>query len=277
MKIFNESISDIFRHRLTSVLFGGVIAITVFILCIFISVIYNLDSIEKKWSREVRIVAFPSQNADIPAVTAQIKKVKNVIDAVSIQPAAVFELLKKRFPNQEITLSESVLPSMIEIRTDIHHIDEAKIEISKIADIEEVTVNTAWYDNLKNLTSSVKYVSLIVAGLIFCMAALLISYVTKLGVIQRKPEIAIMRFCGATEWYIRKPYVLTGVILGFIGGGLGILFYLSLDYLMQEIIGSFIDTWRTGTIAQMLFVYLLAMLLGAIGNFMAFTRGDEDE
>jgi len=277
LKIFNESISDIFRHRLTSVLFGGVIAITVFILCIFISVIYNLDSIEKKWSREVRIVAFPSQNADIPAVTAQIKKVKNVIDAVSIQPAAVFELLKKRFPNQEITLSESVLPSMIEIRTDIHHIDEAKIEISKIADIEEVTVNTAWYDNLKNLTSSVKYVSLIVAGLIFCMAALLISYVTKLGVIQRKPEIAIMRFCGATEWYIRKPYVLTGVILGFIGGGLGILFYLSLDYLMQEIIGSFIDTWRTGTIAQMLFVYLLAMLLGAIGNFMAFTRGDEDE
>ncbi|MCX6112975.1 MAG: hypothetical protein NTY22_06835 [Proteobacteria bacterium] len=277
MKNFRESLADIFRHHLTSLLFCGVIAVTILILCIFGSVIYNLDSIEKKWSYEVRIMVFTSDTSDPKIIAEQIKKIKNVINVTNIEPIAVAELIKKRFPDQNITISETVLPSIIEVRVGIKDIDGIKKEISKIPEVEEITVNTSWFDSLKKLTSSIEYVALIVSGLIFFMSMLLISYVTKLGVVLRKPEISIMRFCGATEWYIRKPYVLSGIVLGFIGGGIGILFYFGLSYFMRNMIGNFVDTWKTGTPIQILIIYGLAMFLGASGNFMAFSRGEEDE
>jgi cell division transport system permease protein len=277
MKLFNESVEDIFRNHLTSLLFSGVIAVTVFIICVFVSIIYNLESIEKKWSKEVRIIVFSSEKADPAVIMEEIARIKTVNHVVNVSSAEVLELLKKRFPDQDITLSDAMLPSMIEVKTSIKDTDETKREINKIADVEEVTVNTSWFDSLKNLTTAIKYVALIIAGLVFLMSMLLISYVTKLGVLQRKPEISIMRLCGATEWYIRKPYVLSGLFLGFIGGGIGIILYFGLDYMMQEFIGTFIDTWDAGTPLQMLIIYALAMFLGAAGNFIAFSRGQEEE
>lgn len=277
MKIFKESILDIIRHRTTSVLFSGVVAITVFILCIFASVIYNMDSIEKKWSRELKIIAFPADASDPNLVLGEIKKIPSIIDAVVIEPSKVAELIKKRFPNQELNMSEAVLPSMIEIRTKVNAFEDVKREISKIPEIEEITANTSWFDSLRDLISAIMYVSLILSGLVFFMGALLISYVTKLGVLQRRPEINVMRFCGATEWYIRKPYLLTGLVLGFLGGVAGVFIYFGLNYFLQNIIGHFIDTWKTINPIQILIISTVAMLLGAIGNFMAFSRGEEDD
>lgn len=277
MKIFKESILDIIRHRTTSVLFSGVVAITVFILCIFASVIYNMNSIERKWSRELKIIAFPADASDPKLVLVEIKKISSVIDAVIIEPSQVAELIKKRFPNQELNISDSVLPSMIEIRTKINGFEDVKREISKIPEIEEITANTSWFDSLRDLISAIMYVSLILSGLVFFMGALLISYVTKLGVLQRRPEINVMRFCGATEWYIRKPYLLTGLILGLLGGVAGVVVYFGLNYFLQNIMGHFIDTWKTINLIQIFIISTVAMLLGAIGNFMAFSRGEEDD
>ena len=277
MKNFRESLADIFRHRLTSLLFCSVIAITVFMLCIFGSVIYNLNNIQSKWSHEVRIMVFTSDTADQKLIIEQIKKINNVVDVVNIEPTTVGELIKKRFPDQNVDISGTVLPSLIEVRTGIKDVEVIKKQISSIPEVEEVTVNTSWLDNLKKLTSTIEYVALVISGLVFFMGMFLVSYVTRLGVVLRKPEISIMRFCGATEWYIRKPYVMSGIVLGFIGGGVGILLYFGMDYFMRNMIGRFVDTWQNGTLVQILIIYGIAMLLGAFGNFMAFSRGEADE
>ncbi len=277
MKIFKESFLDIFRHRTTSALFSGVVSITVFMLCIFASIVYNLNSIEQKWSKEIKIIVFPSDSSDPKIVLDQIKKIPSILDAIIVEPAAVVELIKKRFPNQEINVSGAVLPTMIEIRSNASKFENVKKEISKIPEIEEITANTSWFNSLKDLISAIMYVSLVLSGLIFFMGALLISYVTKIGVLQRKPEINVMRFCGATEWYIRKPYLLTGLFLGLIGGLIGSFVYFGLNYFIQNIIGHFVDTWKPVGLVQIIIISFAAMLLGAIGYFMAFSRGQEDD
>ena len=132
MKNFMESIADIFRHRLTSLLFCSVIAITIFILSIFGSVIYNLNGIQSKWSHEVRIMVFTSDTADQKLIIDQIKKINGIADVINIEPPVVGELIKKRFPDQNIDVSDTVLPSLIEVKTGIKDVDEIKKELGDL-------------------------------------------------------------------------------------------------------------------------------------------------
>jgi len=273
MNLIKDAVRDAVRHKTTSTMMVTVIAISIFLISIFVSVIYNLGVIEEKWSKNVSISVFLSDGVDNNAVLNSVKELKGVISAEYFDSEKSLNILKKRFPNEDIMFSSSVVPAFIEVKTSANDVQRLKTEIKNVSGVDDTVSNTTWFDSLKNLLSAVTYISAVVILLISLMGLLLISYATRIGILERRYEINIMRLCGATEWKLRLPHIMSGVILGMLGGIIGIAFYLILKSLLEGTITYFVDSWQTDQPYQLAVIFLLAMMLGALGNLVAFLRG----
>ncbi|MFH1223380.1 MAG: permease-like cell division protein FtsX [Pseudomonadota bacterium] len=276
MKLIREAVKDAVRHRATSTMMVVVIAVSIFIISLFTSVIYNLGVIENKWSQKVSVSVFLTDGADNEAVLKSIKTVNGVLSVTYFDQQKSLDVLKKRFPNEDIMFSSSAVPAFIEVKTSAGEVERIKTEIKNVAGIDDVVSNTIWFDSLKKLLSVVSYVSMVVIFLVSIMSLLLISYAARIGILERKYEINIMRLCGATEWKLRLPHITSGIIMGAIGGIMGVVLYLILKSLLENTITYFIDSWQADEPYQLAAVLCLAVFLGAAGNLVAFIRGTNE-
>lgn len=276
MGAIREGVRDAVRHGTTSAMLIAVIAISVFMVSIFASIVYNLNVIENKWSKNVSISVFLSEGVDADAVFGSINSLKGVISLKYFNSEDSLNMLKKRFPNEEVIFSSSVMPSFMEAMTSANDVERLKAEIKKLPGVDDAVSNTSWFSSLKDLLSVVTYISAIMIILVSLMSLFLISYATRIGILERKYEINILRLCGATEWKLRLPHITSGVILGAIGGVTGIAFYFILKSLLEGTIKYFVDSWQTDEPYQLIAIFCLAMVLGALGNFVAFVRGTNE-
>ena len=276
MRIINEALEDILKHRMTSMLMVSIIAVAVFVSSLFLSLVFNLDSFQSRWSQNVRLYVFTVDTADINVIQEETKKITGVISAQKYSSEEAVDILKKKFPGQDLAFSSTIVPSFIEVRTGVNELSGVKTAIEKITGVEDIIVNSAWYDSLSKLLALIKYVATTVIFLLIAMALVMIAYSSRIGVLERKPEISLMRLCGATEWRLRTPYMFSGIILGFIGGGIGIAAYLLLKSFLQGTAVTFMSSWRELPILQITTLYLCSILVGAFGNLAAFFRGSHE-
>ena len=91
-------------------------------------------------------------------------------------------------------------------------------------------------NHLFNLTHLIRLIGVALIILLTGAAIFIISNTIRLTVFARRKEIAIMKYVGATDWFIRWPFLLEGICLGFIGGGLATIFlYIVYNQVTQEI------------------------------------------
>ena len=279
MNTLRQSLFDIFRNGTSSIMFVSVVSVTIFIIYTFSSVLFNLDAIQGKWSKRATIMLFPvsDEDTELLRIIDNVSRIKGVLSVEVLDRASVLDILKQRFPGQDVNISSIQIPKLIEIKADIKDVEGVASQIKKFDSIEDVVVNSAWFDNLSDLISAINYIVVGVAVLILLLAFVLLSYVGKISSLQRRPEIDLMRLCGATDWYIRKPYVFSGLFLGFFGGGFGLLLYLLIDAFMKGVAQYFIGAWMTLPVTYVFMVSVLSILLGALGNFFALSHGTEYE
>lgn len=273
IRIINEALEDILKHRTTSMLLACIIAVSVFVSAMFLSLVYNLNSSQLRWSRNVHIYAFTTDGADLGLIQDEIKKISGVISADRYSPEDAVQVLKKKFPEQDIAFSSSLVPAFIEVRAGTNVLQNVKTAVEKIAGVDEVVVNSSWFDSLSRLVSVIKYVSSAVILLLLIMAVVMIAYASRIGVLERRPEINLMRLCGATDWRLRMPYIFSGIILGFIGGGIGISAYMLLKSFLQGTAVVFMSNWNELPLLEIAVLYACSILVGALGNLAAFHRG----
>lgn len=276
MRIINEALEDILKHRMTSMLMVSIIAVSVFMSSLFLSLVFNLDAFQARWSQNVRLYVFAVDTADMNLIQEEAKKITGVISAQKYSSEEAVEILKKKFPEQDVLYSSTIVPSFIEIRTGINELSNVRTALEKVEGVDDIIVNSAWFNALSKLIALIKYVASAVILLLLSMALVMIAYSSRIGVLERKPEINLMRLCGATEWRLRTPYMFSGIILGFIGGGLGIAAYLLLKSFLQGTAVTFMSSWKELPLLQIAILYLCSIMVGALGNLAAFFRGSHE-
>ncbi len=273
IRIINEALEDILKHRTTSMLLACIIAVSVFVSAMFLSLVYNLNSSQLRWSKNVHLYAFTLEGSDLGSIQSEIQKITGVISADKYSAEEAIQVLKKKFPEQDMAFSAAMVPEFIEVRTDADALDSVKTAMYRIAGVEEVVVNSSWFDSISKLVSVIKYLASAVIFLLLIMAIIMIGYASRIGVIERRPEINLMRLCGATDWRLRLPYIFSGIILGFIGGGIGIASYMLLRSFLQGTAVAFMSHWQELPFLEITILYVCSILVGALGNLAAFRRG----
>jgi cell division transport system permease protein len=248
--------------------------------------VFTTDALLKEVEEKVEITVYlktdpdPSQ-ADVEAMQTEIMGWPEVKSSVYVSKTDALERLKEDFKdNPEIleNLTSNPLPASFEIAlVDPQTVDVVAARFDGDPIVDEVRYGKEIADKLFAFTSQARNFMLIFIVLLGIVAILLISNTIRLSIFARKREVEIMKLVGATNWFIRWPFLIEGVTVGFFGALFAVVVVLVANsYLVGRIRDSlpFMAVPLDAVPYVMVTIVLLAVgvVIGAAGSGIGLRR-----
>jgi cell division transport system permease protein len=278
-----EALLSFRRAPLLSVLSVTTIAFSLFTLGLFGLVAINLREALRGLEERVEIVAFVLRGTPAETITlatqdiAAFPEVKDVAFVTEEQALARARQELVEFRDAYRDLQVNPLPASIEVRLKDGYRDAANVErvaqrLRGFSFVEDVRFGREWVrklDHLRNITGLVG----LVIGLAFAAVAVVIIGVTiRLTLMQRAREISVMRLVGATNWFIRGPFLLEGALKGVLGGLLSLLLCYAGYLLFRDSSGGTFAGLVFFRPEQMLLILVFGLMLGLGGSLVSVGR-----
>lgn len=233
-----EALRSIRANAAVSIAATVTVLIAVFILGAFIPSFLYVQSTVDSQKERVDINVFISDAATVP----QVEGLRSQLTALQEQgPIESFTYISKdealvklrdRLNDPSILeeLPGNPLPASFEVKpTDPERSDEiiAQLQDSPAIDPElGISYGKETADRLLSVARFIQWAGLGLISILLVASILLIGNTIRLSIFARRREVEVMKLVGATDWFIRWPFVLEGVIVGFFGGVLAILLLL---------------------------------------------------
>ncbi len=221
-----EGFMNIGRNRVMTMAAIFSIIASLFILGVVLLIVYNVDSTADTLESQVEIIVYLKDEIseiEVNKIGAQLKGMDGV-DDVSYQSKAdaLREMKEQLGDSGEIlegyTEETNPLPRSFSIK--IHNPESVSVVASNIEDkpwVETIKYNKEVVDTIDQITSGMRTGGFILVTILTVVTILVVSNTIKLAVVSRRREINIMKYVGASDWFIRWPFILEGAILGAIG------------------------------------------------------------
>jgi cell division transport system permease protein len=247
--VVRESLLAFKRAPLLSALSVTTIAFSLFVLGLFGLVVVNLQQALHGVEERVEVVAYVLPGTPIEAAAAALKDIEafpevqaaNFVSEDDALARARAELVEFRDVLRE--LERNPLPASIEVKLkpgfrDADHVADVADRLRGFGFVDDVRFGRDWVEKLDRLRQLAAAVGIVVGAAFAVVAIIIIGTTIRMAVLQRGREIAIMRLVGATDGFIRRPFLLQGAIKGLLGGlvavGLSFAAYALIDrYLIQ--------------------------------------------
>jgi cell division transport system permease protein len=219
------------RAPLLSALSVTTIAFSLFALGLFGLVAINIRSALSKVEERVEIRAFATDDASIEAIViaaGEISRYPEVSSADVITSEAALAKARRELLEFEDVFDGVVLPASIDIRLKPGHRNPKTVgriasRVREYEFIEDVRFGEEWVKRLHQLRN-IAGATGVVLGLAFAAVSVIIIGATiRMTVLARAKEIAIMRLVGATDGFIRRPFLIEGFMKGLVGGALALV------------------------------------------------------
>ncbi|MDR5694910.1 MAG: permease-like cell division protein FtsX [Armatimonadota bacterium] len=195
---------------------------------------YLADIVES----QVEIVAYLRDGTDARERTSLLRRVEripHVREVRFVSKEVALARLQESFKNRVVLrdlLDTNPLPDSLEITVhDPARIPEVVQEVRRVPGVEEVTYGRQVIDRLLALTRTVRFTSALGVALFAGVAMVIIVNTIHLTILARRQEIEIMKLVGATNWFIRWPFLLEGLLEGFLAA-IPVIAFLSLAYIV---------------------------------------------
>jgi cell division transport system permease protein len=284
---FKTAVLNIFNDRLIHLISMGTITIAMLLFGSFLLLYVNLDSWIKEWGESISMSVYLKDGIDDrtkQAVEQALRKMKRAEVKGYISKKQAMKNLIEGLGEQAGLLSnlkENPLPASFEIIfKDVkdYHVDPKKIkeDLERIEGVDEVQYSEQWIDRFEGVMFVFKIVGLIIGGLL-CIAVLFITTNTiKLTIYSRRDEIDIYKLVGATDWFIKIPFLIEGAIQGIVSGVIAFLILLLAYWLFSintvYLFGLPILDITFLSTQYALSIILLSVTLGSIGGLIAVGR-----
>jgi len=154
--------------------------------------------------------------------------------------------------------------------------EEIKSQLEALDGVEEVQHSRQWLKRLRGVLDIVRLIGYIIGGLLCLCVVFIVTNTVKLTIYSRRDEIEILKMVGATDWFVKLPFLLEGVIQGLLGGGMAILAlflgYLAFSSKEIYLLGPTPLEFVFLPAEQIILALSLSMVLGIIGSFIAIGR-----
>ncbi|NJD04123.1 MAG: ABC transporter permease [Ruminiclostridium sp.] len=287
--IIKEGIVNTYRNILMSLasimIVIATLAVFGFFLLIALNLELNIDVLKDQPQLEV-FCNIELDDNQVQQVEEAVKNNSKVAKYEKVTKAQAFEKMKSRFGEKSIILDgfdESILPvSFIINLKDPSQSAEAVEEFGNISGVHEVSFHQKTIDMIAKVTYWMRFISGFMIIILLVISVFIISNTIKITVFARRKEINIMKFIGATDWFIRWPFVVEGVIIGILGALISFIIsgvgYNALEVrLNKDLFSLSLSLFKMLTIsnvwAQLLLYYsLIGVVVGAVGSFLSIRR-----
>jgi len=282
---FRDAFRSVGRHKGMAFASVTTVAISLFILGFTFLLVLNSQHLVFTMESQVEINAFLRPDVDRQdalALQNKIEKIDGFESLEFISKEEALAMMQDRFgKNTDIVKAlggNNPLPDSYRIKaTSPEKVDYLVAEIQLFEEVENVRYGKEIVDKLLSFTTWVRNLGLAVIIGMLIAGLFLISTTIRLTVFARKKEINIMKYVGATNWFIRFPFFLEGMLIGFIGALLaGVIIYFGYDVIVKYVIKS-VPFIPLITDNQVLFRILGLLLgggtvLGALGSVIAVRK-----
>jgi len=242
----------------------------------------NIDKLIADLEQQNEIVAFVDESITdeetAKALESSILAVGNIESAEFVSRENAMKNFMSKYDDR---LMEGIDASVFRHRfvlhlTDISQMAETKKALEAVPGILKVNAQIEYADRFVRVRNIVSVISLILTAVLTFVSFFIMSNTIKLTTYGRREEIAIMKMVGATNAFIRTPFVIEGLILGLLGGLFGfliqwLLYTLLNSSLMDTLTGSFVTLVPFKTVMWPLLAAFLGIgvLIGVFGGLNA--------
>jgi len=232
--VTGEALLTFRRTPLLSALSVASIGFSLFTIGLFVLVAVNFRAALETLAERVEVVAFVLRGTPTEAVSTASQDIAAFPEVLAVSFVTAEQALARakeelvEFAEAYQDLETNPLPSSFEIKLrpefrDAVHAQAVAERLRGFPFVEDVRYGRDWVERLDTIRNLAGIVGLVI-GLAFAAVAIVIIGVTiRITVLQRAKEIAIMRLVGATNGYIRGPFLLEGALKGVLGGGMALL------------------------------------------------------
>ena len=282
-----QAIANILENRLVHLIGIGTMSIAFLIFYAFILIFVNINHWTEKQGKTLTMSIYFNEEPE-SAVIENIKKELFLFPGVTIKQFvskddAMKSLRRKLGEKAGLLdgLKQNPLPASLEIilsrDKDGDNLPyQLKKRLEEMPVVDEVQYTQEWIKKFQVIMEGIKIVGMIFGGLLFLAALFIITNTIKLTIYSRKEEIEILKLVGATNRFVKIPFMIEGAIQGFLGGAVA-LFILFLAYIIAiariDINIGFVSLTIVFLSPQIiLFLLLMSVIIGFIGSTISLGR-----
>lgn len=231
MHAIREAIAGFRRAPLLTALSATMVALALFVVGLFGVATYNLHEALSRIEDRVEVVAYlqdSANNEEIRVLEDDVMAMAEVVAVRYVSKDEAMEAARRDLPEFEdlfAGLDSNPLPASVEV--ELASGSRSPDVVARVAErmtlhpaVEDVRYGQEWVDRLFLLQNIGGIATLILGSAFAVVAALIIGTAIRIALFARREEIQIMRLVGATNGFIRRPFLLEGAITGLLGGTL---------------------------------------------------------
>ncbi len=269
-----QGVKGLLSNSLMTLASIGIVVASLVLFGVFVLLGMNINSVGQQIERQCEInVYMPNDMSrdEVRAIGSQLNELEFVKEAQLYTKEERLQNYKEGIHHEQaevITTLEADNPlrdAYVLSLTDVRKANEVAAAASHIEGVEEVTNRQDLIKKILSITNMVKIVSIWLLIILAAISVFIISNTIKLGMFSRRKEINIMKFVGATNWFIRWPFIIEGMLLGAVGAAAAaaiVMFgYGSVLGSIQEFMGS-IELMKSSDVANIIIFGFLVMGVG---------------
>lgn len=220
-----EAVTSLRRNSLMSIASVSTVALSLLILGMFLVMVLNLNHIASTLETQVQITVYMEDglsDRDMREIGTRITKLPGVTQVMFVDKEEAMVKFKDRLGEQQGLLTAlgdtNPLPNSFEVKVDKpEYVKTVAQAVGQLKGVENAKYGQEIIEQLFSLTKMIRMFGLILIVFLALAALFIISNTIRITVFARRKEIGIMKYVGATDWFIRFPFMIEGMILGFSG------------------------------------------------------------
>ena len=220
-----ETYKSIRRNGFMSFASISTVAVSLLVLGMFLLMFLNTNHLAQQLENQIQISVYMTDTAttqDNMDVEQAIKKMPGVKSVKFVPKTEAIKRFKERLGDQQQLLNslgkDNPFPNSFDVSVDTpEHIKEVSAQIGKLPKVETAKFGQEVVEHLFQLTRILRLGGIVLVVFLAMATLFIISNTIRLTVFARRKEVIIMRYVGATDWFIRWPFMLEGMTLGFCG------------------------------------------------------------
>ena len=280
-----ETYKSIRRNGFMSFASISTVAVSLLVLGMFLLIFLNTNNLAQYLESQVQVSVYmqdSSTSEDIKNVEDKLKKMPGVVKVTPINKAQALARFEERLGDQKQLLDslgkENPFPNSFDVQVDApERIKTITPSIDQLPKVETAKFGQEVVEHLFSLTKILRVGGIILVIFLAMATLFIISNTIRLTVFARRKEVVIMKYVGATDWFIRWPFLLEGMTLGFFGAVIASLCLNSIYAGILERIHAtlaFLPLLPTSPLLVYVTLFLLAAGtgIGALGSYISLRK-----
>ena len=280
-----ETYKSIRRNGFMSFASISTVAVSLLVLGMFLMIFLNTNNLAQYLESQVQVSVYMQDSAtakELASVKDKLTKMPGVVKVTQVSKQQALERFKKRLGDQQQLLNslgkENPFPNSFEVQVDSpERIKVLTPQIGQLPKVETAKFGQEVVEHLFQLTKILRFGGIILVVFLAMATLFIISNTIRLTVFARRKEVIIMKYVGATDWFIRWPFLLEGMTLGFCGAVVASLFINSIySGLLERIHATLAFLPLLPTYPLLLYVDVFLLVagtgIGALGSYISLRK-----